>query len=140
LERLLYFEIYKRCLSCRERGSLQTCYPLWSIVRLLYYNLTALHRDSSYPPPGNVLSSSVGLSPGNLHQSWNLNSSYMIISCLINILYFLWKLNIFWSIIIYKVFLWNHWAKLNLHGKKGWRGPYVTRVSNMSDRPVLYQK
>ena len=90
---------------------------------LLYYNLTALHPDSSYPPPRNVLISSVCLSPGYLHQSYNLNSSYMIMSCLINILYFLWKLNIFWyEIIIYKVLLWNHWTKLNLLGKKRLEG------------------
>lgn len=88
------FSILKSTKDVYRAGSMAVSKHVTHYDRLSgfsYYNLTALHRDSSYPPPGNVLSSSVGLSPGYLHQSWNLNSSYMIMSCLINILYFMWK-------------------------------------------------
>ena len=37
----VYLNLQMRSLVCREHGTLQTGYSLWSTVRLLYYNLTA---------------------------------------------------------------------------------------------------
>ena len=41
-------------------------YGRWS--DFLYYNLNISDRDALYLLPGDTLSSSVGLSPGNIHQ------------------------------------------------------------------------
>ena len=29
----LFRNLHKRCLTCKERDTLQVCYPLWSMVR-----------------------------------------------------------------------------------------------------------
>jgi hypothetical protein len=45
---LLFCNLQKRSLASRENGTLQTHYPLWSIVRLSV-NQTTPHREG--PPP-----------------------------------------------------------------------------------------
>ena len=56
--------LHKRCLTCKERETLQVCYLLWFMVTLyVLYHDNPYRQGFSYPTPMDAQSSS-----GNLHQ------------------------------------------------------------------------
>jgi hypothetical protein len=58
--------LQKRSLVCREHGTLQRRYHYGPRSGFPYYNLTTSQEVFRYPPSGDALGSSVGLSPGNI--------------------------------------------------------------------------
>ena len=67
-EKVLFLEIYKKGLTYKERGPLQTLYWLcWSARQVFRIIIREPHWEGTpYLPHGDALCSSVGLNPQNM--------------------------------------------------------------------------
>jgi hypothetical protein len=63
----LFRNLQMRYSTCRECGTFQTRYPLWTTVRLSVLLPNNPYREVPYPPSEDAVDSPVGLSSGNLH-------------------------------------------------------------------------